>query len=220
MFDYDFYWSMVWAKFPMLLDGALLTIQITVLSVVLGLLVAIPLALWRRAGTGPLALFASAWIESARNTPALFQIYMAYFGLGALGVHLSSYTALLIAIVFNNAGYLAEVLRGGLEGVAPQQAPAARSLGMNAFQSFAYVIFPQLFRIVFFPFVNQVNWALLNTSLGMMIGLRELTGATQMAQAESFRTFEFFLVAAGMYYVIAKLISLGALATAWRIFRD
>lgn len=221
MLDYQFYWPMVWSKFPELLNGAYLSIQITAISIVLGLLIAMPLAIWRHSGRGgPLGALAATWVELARNTPALFQIYMVYFGLGALGLHLSSYAALLIAITFNNAGYLTETLRGGMAAVAPQQTAAARSLGMSGFQSFIHVVFPQLFVIVFFPFVNQINWALLNTSLGMMIGLRELTGATQAAQAESFRTFEFFIVAAALYYLISKLISAGAHLAAWRLFKD
>ena len=219
MFGYTFYWSVVWDKFPELLDGAALTLQITVLSMVLGTAIALPLTLMRRQKPGIAYGFATSWVELARNTPALFQIYMVYFGLGALGVHFSSYVAMVLALTFNNAGYLAETFRGGLNTVPPTQFSAARSLGLNAFQSYSRVIFPQVFKVVFFPYVNQLNWALLNSSLGMIIGLRELTGATQAAQSESFRTFEFFIVAAAMYYILSKLIEGGAHLIAWRMFR-
>lgn len=67
--------------------------------------------------------------------------------------------------------------------------------------------------------MNQSMWALLNTSLGMVIGLKELTGATQFAQSRSFRTFEFFLVAAAMYYVIAKIILGLAALVQWRFLK-
>lgn len=207
MFDYTFYWSLVWDKLPDLLQGALLTVQITAFSMLAGTPLAAGLALARRRGHGVPYRIATAWVELARNTPALFQIYMAYFGTGSLGLHLSSYVSLLLAITFNNAGYLVETFRGGLEAVPPQQMAAARSLGMGAGQAFRSVVFPQVFRIVFFPFVNQINWALLNSSLGMIIGLQELTGATEAAQSESFRTFEFFVVAAGIYYAISKLVT-------------
>jgi His/Glu/Gln/Arg/opine family amino acid ABC transporter permease subunit len=210
MFDYTFYWPLVWDKLPELLQGALLTIQITALSVLIGTLLAIPLALFRRQDKGFAYRIATAWVEVARNTPALFQIYMVYFGTGSLGVHLSSYFSLLLAITFNNAGYLAETFRGGIDTIPTQQMAAARSLGMTASQAFLRVVFPQVFRIVFFPFVNQINWALLNSSLGMIIGLQELTGATESAQSESFRTFEFFIVAACMYYAISKVVTWSA----------
>jgi polar amino acid transport system permease protein len=219
MLDYAFHWSTVWAKLPVMLDGALVTVIATVLSMVLGTALALPLALMRRLQGGPLYAFATAWVEVSRNTPALFQIYMAYFGLGAIGINVPSMVALVAALTFNNAGYLAEIFRGGLATVPPTQLSAARSLGMGPLQSYRHVIFPQVFVIVFNPFVNQLNWALLNTSLGMIIGATELTGATQAAQSESFRTFEFFIVAALMYYVISKAITLAARIPAWRLLR-
>lgn len=217
MLDYTFYWSVVWNKLPLLLDGALLTIETTALSMLLGTCIALPLALMRRRPAGPAYYFSTAWVEASRNTPALFQIYMAYFGLGAIGIDIPSFVALLVAITFNNAGYLAEIFRGGLASVAPTQMAAARSLGMTTPRAYLHVIFPQVFVLVFFPFINQLNWALLNTSLGSIIGVSELTGATQSAQSESFRTFEFFIVAAGMYYVISKLVTYGARLAAWRL---
>lgn len=217
MLDYTFYWSVVWNKLPVLLEGALLTIETTALSMLIGTCLALPLALMRRRGAGPAYYFATTWVEVSRNTPALFQIYMAYFGLGAIGIDIPSFVALLVAITFNNAGYLAEIFRGGLASVAPTQMAAARSLGMSAPRAYLHVIFPQVFVLVFFPFINQLNWALLNTSLGSIIGVRELTGATQAAQSESFRTFEFFIVAAAIYYVISKLITFGARLSAWRL---
>ncbi|KAJ10236.1 amino acid ABC transporter permease [Pseudomonas aeruginosa] len=219
MFEYSFYWSIVWAKFPELLQGAKATITLTIVSMLIGTLIALVLTLLRRQGKGVGYSLATTWVEVARNTPALFQIYMVYFGLGALGIQFSSYAAMLAALSFNNAGYLAETFRGGLKTIPPQQFSAARSLGISSFGAYVYVIFPQLFQVVFLPYVNQLNWALLNSSLGMIIGLRELTGATQAAQSESFRTFEFFIVAAAMYYLMAKTIEGGARLAFWRLFK-
>ena len=219
MLDYAFHWSTVWAKLPEMLDGAVVTVLTTALSMLLGTALALPLALARRLGQGPLYRVATGWIEVSRNTPALFQIYMAYFGLGAIGIDVPSLVALVAALTFNNAGYLAEIFRGGLAAVPPTQFSAARSLGMTPLQSYRRVIFPQVFAIVYYPFVNQLNWALLNTSLGMTIGARELTGATQAAQSESFRTFEFFIVAAVMYYAISKAVTFAARLAAWRVLR-
>ncbi|CAN7735920.1 amino acid ABC transporter permease [Phyllobacterium sp. LjRoot231] len=220
MFGYQFYWSIVWDALPQLLAGAMVTIQITVLSVAIGVLLAMPMAVARQKGSGLGYKFASIWVEASRNTPMLFQVYMMYFGLGALGLNISSYLAVLIAISFNNAGYLTEIFRGGLAAIPRQQQSAARSLGMTGFQGFMYVIFPQMFRIIFFAFITQAVWAMLNTSLGMLVGLRELAGAAQYAQSVSFRTFEFFIVTAVFYYVIAKAIELSAQFVFWRLYRN
>lgn len=218
MFGYTFYWSIVWQRLPELAAGAVLTLQITVLSMILGTAFGVALAIGRQ-GRGLGLRLSTAWVELARNTPALFQIYMVYFGLGAFGIHLSSYVAMVAALTFNNAGYLAEVFRGGLNSVPKTQMSAARSLGMTVGQSYTRVVFPQVFKIVFFPYVNQLNWALLNSSLGMIIGLRELTGATQAAQSESFRTFEFFLVAAAIYFLLSKIVEVSARLIFRRLFR-
>lgn len=220
MFGYTFYWSMVWEKLPDLIAGAKTTLELTVLSMIIGTLLALVLSILRRQSSGIGLRVSASWIEVARNTPALFQIYMIYFGLGAIDLHLSSYMAMLIALSFNNAGFLAEIFRGGLQSIPKQQYVAARSLGMGAFKAYTHVVFPQLFRVVYFPYINQLNWALLNSSLGMVIGLRELTGATQAAQSESFRTFEFFIVAAVMYYVLSKLIQGGARLSFWRLVKE
>ncbi|MFC6338023.1 ABC transporter permease subunit [Pseudomonas sp. CCM 7891] len=219
MFGYTFYWSVVWEKLPELIEGAKATLALTVLSMIIGTLIALALTLLRRQEKGMGYAFATSWVEVARNTPALFQIYMIYFGLGAIGLHFSSYVAMLLALSFNNAGYLAEIFRGGLQTIPKQQHTAARSLGISSFNTYTHVVFPQLFKVVYFPYVNQLNWALLNSSLGMIIGLRELTGATQAAQSESFRTFEFFIIAALMYYLMSKIIESGARLTFWRVFK-
>ncbi|GAA3890002.1 amino acid ABC transporter permease [Gibbsiella dentisursi] len=219
MQDYQFYWSIVFAALPQLLSGAWVTLQITLLSVVFGMVFAIPMSVARQSKKGWGYYISSGWVELSRNTPVLFQVYLMYFGLGALGINISSYISVLIAITFNNAGYLAEIFRGGLKAIPRQQMATARSLGMNQRQAFQHVIFPQVFKVVFLPFVTQAVWAMLNTSLGMLVGLRELSGAAQYAQSVSFRTFEFFIVTAGIYYAIAKIIQFAAMGAFRLMYR-
>ncbi len=125
-------------------------------------------------------LFAAVWVEIARNTPALFQIYMAHFGLGNFGIHLSPYTALLVGIAFNNAGYLAENFRGALKAIPDTQTRSGRSLGMTSMQTFRLIIMPQMLRVAFLPATNQMVWAILMTSLGVTVGMNtDLAGVTQ-----------------------------------------
>jgi hydroxyproline transport system permease protein len=206
MFGYQFYWPIVWNALPELLAGVWVTVQLTALSFALGTLIAMPMAVARQNGGGAAYRFSTAWVELSRNTPVIFQIYMIYFGLGAFHINIPSYAAVLAAITFNNAGYMAEIFRGGLAAVPRQQFSTSRSLGLTSFQSFVHVIFPQVFKIIFFAYVTQGIWGMLNTSLGMVVGLRELSGAAQYAQSVSFRTFEFFIVTAAFYYLIAKAL--------------
>ncbi len=181
---------------------------------------AIVLTLFRLSGNRILGAFASVWVEIARNTPALFQIYMAHFGLGNFGIHLSPYTALLVGIAFNNAGYLAENFRGALKAIPDTQTRSGRSLGMTSMQTFRLIILPQMLRVAFLPATNQMVWAILMTSLGVTVGMNtDLAGVTQALNARSFRTFEFFALAAVIYYVIAKIVTLAARLLAARLFR-
>ncbi len=217
--DYTFHWITVWNVFPEMLSAALVTIEVAVISMIVGLIIAVFLALGKDSNNELFRTPAVIWIEIARNTPALFQIYMAYFGLGAFGIHLSPYIAVLAALIFNNAGYLAETLRGGFSAISRTQVSASRSLGMTLFQTYRYIILPQVLRIVYHPMTNQMIWSILMTSLGTLVGMLELTGKTDQLQSLSFRTFEFYLVAAVMYFVIAKLVLLGSKLLSYKLFR-
>lgn len=220
MFGYTFQWKQVFARLPQMLDGALVTMQIAVLSMVIGIVLAVLLTLFRQSGSRLLSGIATAWVEIARNTPALFQIYMAHFGLGSFGIHLSPYLSLLVGITFNNAGYLAENFRGALKAIPETQTRAGRSLGMSPLQAFRHIVVPQMLRIAFLPMTNQMVWAVLMTSLGVTVGMNtDLFGVTQDLNALTFRTFELFAVAAVIFYLIVKVIQTAARLIAWRLFR-
>lgn len=219
-FDYTFHWRPALKALPDMLGGAVVTVETAVLSMIFGVLIALALTAMREMHNPLLRGASNAWVSIARNTPSLFQIYILYFGLGSFNLHVSSWFALLAGITFNNAGYLAENFRGGLKAVPQTQIRAARSLGMSAFQAYRLIVVPQLLRIVFYPLTNQMVWAVLMTSLGVVVGLNnDLTGVTQEYNVTTFRTFEFFALAAVMYYVIAKVVVLLARLMAWRLFR-
>ncbi|WP_306753449.1 amino acid ABC transporter permease [Paracoccus actinidiae] len=220
MFNYTFQWKQALARLPQMLDGALVTMQIAILSMVIGIGLAIVLTMFRLSGVRVLSAVSKTWVEVARNTPALFQIYMAHFGLGSFGIHLSPFASILLGITFNNAGYLTENFRGALKAIPDTQARAARSLGFGQGGAFRYVVLPQMLRIAFLPMTNQMVWAILMTSLGVTVGMNsDLYGVTQDLNALTFRTFELFALAAVIFYVITKVITLGARLIAARLFR-
>ena len=125
----------------------------------------------------------------------------------------------LCGLSFNNAGYLAENFRGGFQAVPDTQIRAARSLGMSAAQAYLRIVIPQVFRIVYYPMTNQMVWSVLMSSLGMLVGFRELSGETQFLASKTFRIFEYFLVTAVIYYGIVKVILGGSRLLSWRLFR-
>lgn len=220
MFNYNFRWNQALNSLPQMLEGALVTMEIALLSMLIGISVAMVLTLFRLSKNRFLSGVAATWVEIARNTPALFQIYMVHFGLGSFGIHLSPYMSLLIGIAFNNAGYLTENFRGALKAIPETQTRAARSLGMTPLQAFGNVVMPQMLRISFLPMTNQMVWAILMTSLGAVVAMNtDLYGVTSELNARTFRTFEFFAIAAVIFYVITKAITLSARLIAARLFR-
>jgi His/Glu/Gln/Arg/opine family amino acid ABC transporter permease subunit len=220
MFNYNFRWNQALNSLPQMLEGALVTIEIAVLSMVIGIFIAIVLTLFRLSENRTLSAITTTWVEIARNTPALFQIYMVHFGLGGFGIHLSPYLSLLIGIAFNNAGYLTENFRGALKAIPDTQTRSARSLGMTPLQAFRYVVMPQMLRISFLPMTNQMVWAILMTSLGAVVAMNsDLYGVTSDLNARTFRTFELFAIAAVIFYLITKAVTLSARLLAARLFR-
>ena len=219
MFDYNFHWRPVMKSLPDLLEASLVTLQVAVLSMVIGIVIGLILSVVRLKSGGPLYWFATSWIELARNTPALFQLFFFGFGLGALGIHLTPFFIVLAGLSFNNAGYLAENFRGGFNAVPDTQMKAARSLGMNSWQTYTRILVPQVLRIVYYPMTNQFVWAVLMSSLGMLVGFRELSGETQFFASKTYRIFEYFAAAAIIYYLMVKLILFISRLLAARLFR-
>ena len=217
--EYNFQWRPVFRALPELLEASLVTLQVAAISIVFGIVIGLGLSLIRIHMTGPVKWLATAWVELARNTPALLQLFFFGFGLGAFGIHLSPYMIVLLALSFNNAGYLSENFRGGFNAVPETQLRASRSLGMTAFQAYTRIIIPQVLRIVYYPITNQMVWAVLISSLGMLVGFRELSGETQFYASKTYRIFEYFSVTAVIYYIIVKLILGASRLLAMRLFR-
>lgn len=204
---------------PDLIDAGFKTLEVAVEAMILGVIIGLCLALIKMSGRRSITWFATIWIELARNTPALLQLFFFGFGLGAFGINLSPYWIVICALTFNNAGYLAENFRGGFRAVPDTQVKAARSLGMTLTQTYLRIVIPQVMRIVYHPMTNQMVWSVLMSSLGMLVGFHELSGETQFLASKTFRIFEYFAVTAIIYYVIVKLILGASRLISWRLFR-
>jgi ABC-type amino acid transport system permease subunit len=221
MFGYTFQWKQALSKLPQMLDGALVTMEIALLSMAIGIALAVLLTLFRLSGNRvPERLCRPPGSRSRATRRRCSRSIWRISGLPAFGIHLSPFTSLLIGITFNNAGYLAENFRGALKAIPETQTRAGRSLGMTPLQAFGYIVMPQMLRIAFLPMTNQMVWAILMTSLGVTVGLNiDLYGVTQDLNALTFRTFELFAIAAVIFYLITKIIQLGARLVAARLFR-
>ncbi|MCP8894499.1 amino acid ABC transporter permease [Shinella daejeonensis] len=142
------------------------------------------------------------YVETMRNTPLLVQIFVIFFGLPNIGIRLSPLTSVFIALVLNNGGYVAEIVRGGIQATHRSQVEAAESLGLTYFQTLRFVILPPALEKVFTPVVSQCVLLMLSTSLVSAIGVEDLTGAAMIASSETFRTMEVYLIIAVVYVLL------------------
>lgn len=190
-----------------LLVGAATTLWLTAFSITAGLLLGFVLALMRRGGRW-LAWPAGLYVWVLRGTPLLVQLIIIYTGLPQLGVRLSVIQSALLGLSLNEAAYLSEIVRSGLEAVPRGQTDAARALGLRGGQAMRLVILPQALRVILPPLGNSVNGMLKATSITSVISMEELLRRTQELIQQRFLVLELFSVAA-IYYL--------ALTTAWDV---
>lgn len=167
----------------------------------------------------PLRVLGAAYVEAIRNTPALVQVFLVYFGLPFFGIHLPAFVAGVVALAINAGAYLTETIRAGLGSVAPGQFEAARTLGLSKASVFAHVVLPQAVRVVYPPVVNEFLQVILGSSLLSTIALNEITGVALTINGLTFQTINAFTVALVLYLLITTFVSVGANVLARAVFR-
>ncbi len=198
---------------PTLLRGALITLQLTAVSVTFGLIGGTLLGIARLSPLTPLRIATRIYIDFFRGTPLLVQIFMIYFGLPALISSMGSsfsfnrFAAAILALSLNSAAYLAEIVRAGIQSIDLGQREAAESLGLGPVQTMRYIIFPQAFRRMIPPLGNEFITLLKDTSLVAVIGYEELFRRGQLIVAQNYRAFEIYITVALVYLVLNTLSS-------------
>jgi His/Glu/Gln/Arg/opine family amino acid ABC transporter permease subunit len=197
---------------PQLLEGTLLTIEITLLSVVAGLLIAVPLAIMRLSRNPLIQAPTYAVIFFFRGTPLLVQLFLIYYGSGQFVQELRSvglwsffreaYFCGVLTLTLNTAAYTAEILRGAIRGVPKGEVEAAHACGMSGLLLYRRIIIPKAFRLAWPAYTNEVIFLLQATSLVSIITLMDLTGVASTIAARSFAFYELYLAAAAIYLVL------------------
>lgn len=204
---YSFHFEDIWAAREQLFWGTLLTLELSAGSMVLSLVLAVFGALARTGGPRWLRWLVAAYVEFVRNTPFLVQVFVIYFGLPAIGIRLDSVVCAVIALVLNGSAYTIEIVRAGIESIAHGQGEAARALGLHRLQAFRLIVLPQALRAVLPPLGSQFILLMLNSSIVSVISADELTAAAQDIQSRTFRSFEAYIVATGIYFCLSLLFS-------------
>ena len=216
---YVFQFGIVWDHWPRLLEGAWLTLRLSVASLCIGLALSVLLAFARRDGPGWLRATVGFYVELIRNTPFLVQLFILYFSLPALGLRLDAGEAALLGMALNFAGYGCEIVRSGMEAVPRGQVEAARALGLSPLRTFRTVVAPQALAIAWPALASQAVLMMLGSSLVSAISVEELTAVTNSLQSTTFRAFEFYFVATAMYLAMAVCFRAALDALHWAIFR-
>jgi polar amino acid transport system permease protein len=190
---------------PYLLEGALVTLFLTVSTLVLGFVLGLGITLLRMSSSTVLNRIAMTYVWVFRGTPLLVQLIIIYTGLPQLGlVRLSVLESAVIGLALNEAAYLSEILRGGILSVGAGQRDAARSLGLNRPQAFTLVTLPQALRVIIPPLGNSVNGLLKTTSIASVISMEELLRRGQILMQQRFEVLEIFCVVAIIYLVMTS----------------
>lgn len=202
-----FDWNLVEKAIPLLATGLLTTVKISSLAMLLGLALGGLLGMASLSRVTALRWAVLAYVDFIRGTPLLIQIFLVYFALPVVGVNLPEFWAGVIALGLNAAGFIAEIVRGGVGSVERGQAEAARSIGMRHGQVLWYILLPQSLRSVVPPATNELITLVKGSALLSVISVYELTRAGQAIIAVHFAPFEIFLLIALYYYVAISALA-------------
>lgn len=192
---------------PRLLEGAMITVQVAVLSFVLSLLLATALTVVRNLEIRPINAVIAVYISFIRGTPVLIQIFLAFYVLPIVGIDLPAFAAGILAVTLNSAAYTMEILRGGLASVPHGQLEAARALGLRSSAVWLKVVLPQAYIASIPPLVNEFTLVVKTTPLLAMITVVELMRVSQQIFSSNYHPVEILIGAFAIYFVICFVIS-------------
>jgi polar amino acid transport system permease protein len=201
--SYVFQFGTVWPELDHLLLGAWLTLRLSALAMIFGLVVGIAGAQAKASSSRMLRGLVHGYVEAIRNTPFLVQLLLIYLGLPSLGLRLTPDQAALLAMVVNLGAYATEIVRAGIEAVPKGQIEAGRSLGLKPWHIFRFVVLMPALRTVFPALGSQFILVMLASSVVSVISAEELTAVTDTIVARNFRSFEFYFVITGIYLAMS-----------------
>lgn len=206
---------------PQFIQGIWITLQLLVISLVIGMSLAIPIGLVQVTGPWPLAWAARVFCTVIRGTPLLIQLWLVYYGLGSLfpfipGIRDSmlwpilreAFPYAILAFSVSVAGYEGEILRGAFRGVPKGELEAARAIGMSPFQVLRRVWLPRALQNVFPTLTGEFILTLKATPLAATITIYEVYGIGSVVRQETYRIYEPLLFVAGIYLVLTFILVL------------
>jgi polar amino acid transport system permease protein len=199
-----------WAGYiDLILEGAVVTIKLTLMGSVLALVVAFIAGLGRLSRSFAVRALATAYIEFFRGTSIFVQLFWVYFVLPLFGVALTPLQAGVLGLGLNVGAYAAEVVRGAVQSIGKEQYEACTALNLGRWQGMRHVILPQAFLVMLPTFGNNAIELLKATSIVSLISLADLTFQAQVVRSQTGNTMVPFTTILIIYFVLAMLITWG-----------
>ena len=214
-----FRWAIVAFSFLPLLKGAILTIEVSLVSMAFATVVGVVLGAASLSHFAPLRWLVKGYVLFVRGVPALVLILLIYFAPPAFGIDIPGFWAAVIALTVNAGAYNTEIIRAGLVAIDPGQTEAARAIGLTWPKTLTYVLLPQALRKVIPPLTNELISLVKTTPLLSVISLLELTGAGKAIVAEKYAPLEVYVVMALFYFVLIGVLSLFMRYLEWKFSR-
>jgi polar amino acid transport system substrate-binding protein len=200
-----------WRKYlPLLLRGAVTTVEISVLSMALAVAAGLVVVLVRLYAFPPLQWLARAYVEVIRGTPLLIQLFLIYYGLPEIGIRLNAFCAAILGLGLNYAASEAENYRAGIQAIPRGQTEAAMALGMSRWQALQHVILPQALRLVIPPVTNDFIAMFKDSSIVSVITMVELTKVYGMLAMSTYDYIGLGLMTAAIYFALSYPASIFA----------
>lgn len=196
---------------PQLLLGALVTVKISIISIVIGAVGGTLIGIVSSKGVHVpyLRTILKGYVSVVRGTPLFIQLLIIYFSLPELiGLDLSPLSAGILALGLNSMAYISEIIRGGVNVIPSGQWEACHSLGYSTYQTFRFTILPQTFRNVFPSLTNEFVSLVKESSILMILGVQELTKVSKDIVSRELNPFEVYVLTATMYFLITSSISI------------
>ena len=195
---------------PLLLRGALVTIQVSALGLLLAAVIAVPVAFARLSRSRILRAATFLYLDFVRGTPLLLQLFAIFYLPPLLGLDLSPFVSGVVALGLNGGAYTAEILRGGIQALPRGQTESGRALGMTALQSARRIVLPQVVANVLPALANESAALIKASSLVSALALVELTRVGYQVVSRILRPTEVYVTVGALYFLINAVVSAGA----------
>ncbi|WIY52582.1 amino acid ABC transporter permease [Devosia sp. YIM 151766] len=204
--NYSFNFAAVLAHWPLLLEGIWVTLRLTAITTVLGVLIGAVCGVIRTGGPKWAQMLVTAYVEFIRNTPLLIQAYFLIFGIASIGIRLPIFVGAAIALTINIGAYTTEIVRAGIESINKGQLEAAECQGLTKLQTYLHIIIRPALERVYPALTSQYVLLMLASSILSAVGVEELFGISNRIQSATFRNFEIFVVLGVIYLGLSVLV--------------